>query len=92
MKPQPSLGEFEQIVLLAILRLGDEAYGVTILGPTNLPATLPLDASRMFAKNLSNFIQEITNESGFTLDWKNEIFAETCVTLNGEINPKRRTT
>ena len=28
----PSLGEFEQIVLLAVLRLGDEAYGVTILG------------------------------------------------------------
>ena len=26
----PSLGEFEQVVLLAILRLGDEAYGVTI--------------------------------------------------------------
>jgi DNA-binding PadR family transcriptional regulator len=32
MDPKPSLGEFEQIVLLAVLRLGDEAYGVTILG------------------------------------------------------------
>lgn len=31
MNPDRSLGEFEQIVLLAILRLGDEAYGVTIL-------------------------------------------------------------
>src|SRR5580704_1131023 len=30
--PAPSLGEFEQIVLLAVLRLGDQAYGVTILG------------------------------------------------------------
>ena len=30
--PDRSLGEFEQIVLLAVLRLGDEAYGVTILG------------------------------------------------------------
>ena len=66
-------------------------HGVTILGPTNLPATLPLDASRMFARNLANFILEITNENGFTMDWKNEIFAETCVTLNGEVNPKRRT-
>ena len=26
----PALGEFEQVVLLAILRLGDDAYGVTI--------------------------------------------------------------
>ena len=30
MQALPSLGEFEQIVLLAILRLGDNAYGVTI--------------------------------------------------------------
>ena len=32
MNPSASLGEFEQIVLLAVLRLGDQAYGVTILG------------------------------------------------------------
>jgi H+-translocating NAD(P) transhydrogenase subunit alpha len=67
-----------------------QQHGVTILGPTNLPATLPLDASRMFAKNLATFIQEITNENGFTMDWNNEIFAETCITLNGEMNQKRR--
>lgn len=30
MRPPPSLGEFEQIVLLAILRLGSSAYGVSI--------------------------------------------------------------
>lgn len=30
MPQPPSLGEFEQVVLLAILRLGDNAYGVTI--------------------------------------------------------------
>jgi PadR family transcriptional regulator len=30
MRPAPSLGEFEQVVLLAILRLRDNAYGVTI--------------------------------------------------------------
>lgn len=30
MKPPTSLGEFEQVVLLAVLRLGDNAYGVTI--------------------------------------------------------------
>jgi len=65
--------------------------GVTILGPTNLPASLPLDASRMFGRNLATFILEITNENGFTMDWKNEIFAQTCITHNGEANPHRRT-
>jgi NAD(P) transhydrogenase subunit alpha len=63
--------------------------GVTILGPVNLPATLPLDASRMFARNLAAFILEITNRNGFTMDWKNEIFAQTCITVAGEINTKR---
>jgi NAD(P) transhydrogenase subunit alpha len=65
-------------------------HGVTILGPTNLPATLPLDASRMFGRNLATFILEITNENGFTMDWKNEIFAQTCITHNGEEIAKRR--
>jgi NAD(P) transhydrogenase subunit alpha len=64
------------------------AHGVTILGPVNLPATMPLDASRMFARNLATFILEITNENGFTMDWKNEIFAATCVTHGGEIKRK----
>jgi NAD(P) transhydrogenase subunit alpha len=64
--------------------------GVIILGPTNLPATLPLDASRMFGRNLATFILEITNENGFTMDWKNEIFAQTCLTFNGRANPQRR--
>jgi len=65
-------------------------HGITILGPTHLPGTLPLDASRMFGRNLATFILEITNEKGFTMDWKNEIFAQTCITLNGEANPQRR--
>ncbi len=66
--------------------------GVILLGPRNLPATMPLDASRMFARNVATFILEITNETGFTFDWKNEIFAETCITHNGEVTMKRRTT
>jgi NAD(P) transhydrogenase subunit alpha len=65
-------------------------HGVLIVGPTNLPASLPLDASRMFGRNLATFILEITNEKGFTMDWNNEIFAQTCITHNGEANPKRR--
>ena len=30
MSPRKSLGEFEHLLLLAVLRLGDEAYGVTM--------------------------------------------------------------
>jgi NAD(P) transhydrogenase subunit alpha len=65
-----------------------QVHGVTIIGPTNLPASLPLDASRMLARNIATFVLEITTEAGFTMDWKNEIFAGTCITHGGEIKRK----
>jgi DNA-binding PadR family transcriptional regulator len=56
-KPVPSLGEFEQIVLLAVLRLRDQAYGVTILneiaehtGRNPAPGALYTTLRRMEAK------------------------------------------
>jgi PadR family transcriptional regulator PadR len=57
-----SLGEFEQIVLLAVLRLGDEAYGVTILGEITAktgrnpsPGALYTTLHRMEDKGLVTF-------------------------------------
>jgi H+-translocating NAD(P) transhydrogenase subunit alpha len=64
-------------------------HNVTIIGLKNLPATVPLDASRMLARNFTAFILEITNDKGFTFDWSNEIFRDTCITHNGEVNQKR---
>ena len=62
MNPNPSLGEFEQIVLLAVLRLGDEAYGVTILaeiaaktGRNPSPGALYTTLHRMEDKGLVTF-------------------------------------
>lgn len=58
----PSLGEFEQIVLLAVLRLGDDAYGVTILseiaactGRNPSPGALYTTLHRMEDKGLVTF-------------------------------------
>lgn len=64
-------------------------HGVTIIGPVNLSASMPLDASRMYAKNIVALINDITNDKGFTFDWTNEVFAETCITFNGETNQRR---
>src|ERR1039457_5877538 len=62
MNTDRSLGEFEQIVLLAILRLGDEAYGVTILGEITAktgrnpsPGALYTTLHRMEDKGLITF-------------------------------------
>ena len=59
MQPPHSLGEFEQVVLLAILRLGDNAYGVTIgaeitecTGREPAPGALYTTLDRLEAKGL----------------------------------------
>ena len=62
MDPERTLGEFEQIVLLAVLRLGDQAYGVTILdeiaartGRNPAPGALYTTLHRMEDKGLVTF-------------------------------------
>lgn len=56
------------------------SHGVLILGPTGLPASMPLDSSRMYARNITALISDIVNDKGFTFDFANEVFRETCVT------------
>ena len=38
------------------------AHGVTIMGPTNLPAEVPYHASQMFAKNVATFLQHLLKQ------------------------------
>ena len=61
------------------------ANGVTILGPTNLPSTVPGDASLMYAKNVAAFLGLITSDGRIVLDERDEIVRETLVTRGGEI-------
>lgn len=62
-------------------------HNVTILAPTNLPATMPLDSSRMYSRNVATLIGELVGDKGFTFDWNNEVFRETCITHEGQIRP-----
>jgi H+-translocating NAD(P) transhydrogenase subunit alpha len=65
-------------------------HGVTILGPTNLPSTVPYHASQMYARNLVTFLKNLVNKEGqLTIDTKDEITRESLITLNGEVvHPK----
>ncbi len=66
-------------------------HGVTILGPANLPATVPFHASQMYAKNLVTFLKEITKEGEPALDMENEVHRDTLLTRDGEVvHPKVR--
>ena len=59
--------------------------GVTILGPTNIPSTVPRDASLMYAKNVASFLGLITEEGRIHVDEGDEIVRETLVTTGGEV-------
>ncbi|HXH17704.1 MAG TPA: Re/Si-specific NAD(P)(+) transhydrogenase subunit alpha [Chitinophagales bacterium] len=64
--------------------------GVTIIGNSNLPSTMPSDASKMFGKNVINFLKLIiTKEGSLNLNWNDDIVKETCVTHNGELVSER---
>ena len=62
-----------------------EHHGVTILGPVNLPATLPLHASQMYARNVWSFLTHIVKEGKLQLDFTDEITKGTCVTHEGKV-------
>jgi NAD(P) transhydrogenase subunit alpha len=59
--------------------------GVLILGPVNLPSTLPYHASQMYARNVSSFLLHVAREGKLVLDFDDEIIRETCVTHAGEV-------
>jgi len=59
--------------------------GVSIVGPMNLPATLPRHASEMYARNLLNFISPAIVDGELQIDWEDEVFAGACLTRDGQI-------
>ncbi|MBI4476409.1 MAG: Re/Si-specific NAD(P)(+) transhydrogenase subunit alpha [Acidobacteria bacterium] len=76
------------------LTRADEAVvenGVTILGPTNLPATVPYHASQMYARNMTAFLLHIVQANEVKFDMSDEITVETLVTKGGEVvHPRLR--
>jgi len=62
-----------------------EHHGVTIVGPLNLPAELAYNASEMYARNLFNFLKPALAKGELAIDWNDEVFAQSCLTTNGEI-------
>jgi NAD(P) transhydrogenase subunit alpha len=64
--------------------------GVTILGPTNLPATVPHHASQMYSKNIATFLAQIVNKEGqLALNMDDEVISETMVTRDGHVSNPR---
>jgi NAD(P) transhydrogenase subunit alpha len=59
--------------------------GVKILGPVNLPASLPYHASEMYARNLFNLLKPALQKGELAIDWNDEVFAGAVLTHDGQI-------
>jgi NAD(P) transhydrogenase subunit alpha len=64
-------------------------HGVTILGPTNLPASVPFHASQMYSKNITTFLTHLVKDGALALDPNDEIVKETLVTKDGAVVHER---
>lgn len=64
-------------------------HGVTIIGPINLPSSMPVHASQMYAKNISTFLQYMIKDGELNLNFEDDIIGGTCVTHAGEIRNQR---
>lgn len=62
-----------------------EAHGVTILGPTDLPSQMCIDASRMYAKNISALVLNMTGDGAIDIDKDDEVVAGTLITRGGKV-------
>ncbi|MGE5690138.1 MAG: Re/Si-specific NAD(P)(+) transhydrogenase subunit alpha [Pseudomonadota bacterium] len=62
-----------------------ERYGVTIVAPTNLPSTMPADASRLLSRNVQALLQHLAPEGELSLDFDDEITAGACVVRPREV-------
>jgi NAD(P) transhydrogenase subunit alpha len=65
------------------------AHGVTIVGPTNLPASVPHEASLMFARNLAEFLTLLVHDSEYTPDRQDPVVMATLVAEGGTIVHQR---
>lgn len=66
---------------------GKDVYynGVTIIGPLNLPSSVPIDASQVYAKNLLTLVKYLVKDGEFNFNFEDDIIDSTCVTYGGEI-------
>ena len=64
--------------------------GVSIVGNSNLQATMPSDASKLYGKNVFNFLQLIiSKEATINLNWEDDLVKGSCITHNNELVHER---
>ncbi|HEY8635411.1 MAG TPA: Re/Si-specific NAD(P)(+) transhydrogenase subunit alpha [Candidatus Dormibacteraeota bacterium] len=76
---------------VALTKAGEELEigGVTIIGTRNVPSTMPLHASQLYARNVANLLLHLVKDGAINLDFSDEITKGCCITHGGEIVNER---
>ena len=74
-----------------LTKAGEDVYvaGVLIMGTLNVPSTMPLHASQLYARNVANLLLHLVKDGAVNLDFADEITKGSCVTHAGEIVSER---
>lgn len=59
--------------------------GVQVMGPIDLPSSVPFHASQMFAKNVATFLAQIARDGQLHIDLEDEVVRETLVARDAEV-------
>jgi proton-translocating NAD(P)+ transhydrogenase subunit alpha len=63
--------------------------GVSIMGPLNIPATVPMHSSQLYSRNLVSFLTLIADKGALKIDMNDEILKGACVAYQGgNVHPK----
>jgi NAD(P) transhydrogenase subunit alpha len=65
-----------------LTRPGEEVVedGVTVVGTTNVPSTMPAHASQLLSRNMAAIVGLLVKDGQLVLDWDDEIVSGSCVT------------
>jgi NAD(P) transhydrogenase subunit alpha len=66
-----------------------EQAGVTIMAPTNLPATVPVHASQLYSRNVTAFLGLLIKDGELNVDMNDDVVGPSCVTHQGNVMNSR---
>jgi NAD(P) transhydrogenase subunit alpha len=66
-----------------------ERDGVTIIAPTNLPATVPVHASQLYSRNVTAFLALLVKNGELQIDLQDDVVGPSCVTHAGQVVNQR---
>ena len=66
-----------------------EWNGVNVIGPINVPSSMPVHASETYSKNISALVQLMVKDKELNLNFEDDIIVGACVARDGEISNQR---